>query len=532
MSVKAPFKVIAFSHDNLVKLIDSLSAQNFPGRTQATNPHLKYLSEYLSALGAKTIVLECDYIDHDYLEDYAGYYVRCFNPYGRTTARLHFFDISFDEKQFKNVILKSPNGRLGQKLNPSYLGFMVIKPLPQTIVGRTCFKTYGDDGNRRHFPTLHKYSANLFGIPLTVESLAYQEQDKVVAACATSALWSLFHGSGKIFHHHIPSPVEITKAATIHIPDTGSVPHDARSIHHSGLTPTQMAHSIRAVGMEPHLEGVKESVFGNKNTIYAYLKARIPVLLCFSLTEENVSGAPIKEKGNHAAAIAGYSLGLQDYEPHGDTGILTVASKIDRIYVHDDQVGPFAKMVFTTTKKLNTNWLDEKGDQGKIFAYPFCQLIPLYHKIRIPFGIIFKKIADFDAIIEIMRPNIDLNLSQRLVWDIYLTNINEIKNDVINSRLLDTEAKRNILFINMPKYLWRATALENGEKKIDVLFDATDIEQGAILITVITYDSELRKQLLRLTPIVKQVVPLIPELSETVFLIFERIANPRIPNVN
>jgi len=85
--------------------------------------------------------------------------------------------------------LNSPQGRLGKQLDSNYLGFMVLKPLPQTIVGRTCFKTYPDDGNRRHFPTLHKYSSNLFGLPLTVNSLAYQEQDKVVAACATSALW-------------------------------------------------------------------------------------------------------------------------------------------------------------------------------------------------------------------------------------------------------------------------------------------------------------------------------------------------------
>ena len=35
-----------------------------------------------------------------------------------------------------------------------------------------------------------------------------------MAACATSALWSLFQKTAKIFQHSIPSPVEITKIDT------------------------------------------------------------------------------------------------------------------------------------------------------------------------------------------------------------------------------------------------------------------------------------------------------------------------------
>ena len=37
-----------------------------------------YFEGYFAAVGAKTIVVEEDYIDHDYLEDFAAYYVKCF----------------------------------------------------------------------------------------------------------------------------------------------------------------------------------------------------------------------------------------------------------------------------------------------------------------------------------------------------------------------------------------------------------------------------------------------------------------------
>ena len=34
-----------------------------------------------------------------------------------------------------------------ETLQKNYLGFIVVKPLPSTVVGRTCLKTYDDDGD-------------------------------------------------------------------------------------------------------------------------------------------------------------------------------------------------------------------------------------------------------------------------------------------------------------------------------------------------------------------------------------------------
>src|SRR5882724_6416489 len=173
--------------------------------------HSLYFENYFKRVGAKTIVIEQEYIDRDFLEDFAGYYVRCFPDYERKGSRLHFFDFSFSQNQFLSV-LDGGNRQLVQKLQKGYLGFIVVKPLPETIIGRTCLATYPEEQNRS-FPITRVYDANICGIPLTVKSLAYQKQDRVAAACATSALWSVFHGTGKLYHHHIPSPVEITQAA-------------------------------------------------------------------------------------------------------------------------------------------------------------------------------------------------------------------------------------------------------------------------------------------------------------------------------
>lgn len=516
MALNTPYRVVPYTLDKVKSLLTEVSVNSTSAQI-SSKQHITYLFEYLSSLGANTIVLESRYIDHDYLEDYAGYYVRCFNRYRRTTTRLHFFGHTFNLRQFSSVVLESPNNRLGKKIADSYLGFIVVKPLPQTIIGRSCLKTYPSDNGRRQFPTLHKYNLNLFGLPLSVESLAYQEQDKVVAACATSALWSVFQGSGKVFHHPIPSPVEITKSASLHIPDTGAVPHETRTLHHSGLTPTQIAHGVRSVGMDPYLIGASNE-YVLKSTAYAYMKAKIPALLGISLYEL-ANGTQIA-MGLHAVVITGYSLGHPQPSPFSNSNILITASRIDKIYVHDDQIGPFARMGFAANNQMETAWPDSRGNKGNVYANPFMLLIPLYHKIRIPFQIVYEKLALFDAILEVLRGPGFIPLTTKLEWDIYLCEVNDFKTEISTNAFLDKKTKRDALLINMPKYLWRATGIDNGIQKIDVLFDATDIEQGAIIVTILVYDIQLRSTLISIYPGISHLI------NESTAMFFERVTKP------
>src|SRR5204863_7244610 len=108
----------------------------------ARSERAKYLYRYLHDLVAQTIVVEKRYVDGDYLEDFASYYVRCFKPYERQCKRLHFFSLSITAAQFEQFVL----GRLANKdrkaIEDAYLGFCVARPLPNAIVGRTILATY------------------------------------------------------------------------------------------------------------------------------------------------------------------------------------------------------------------------------------------------------------------------------------------------------------------------------------------------------------------------------------------------------
>src|SRR5437762_864388 len=56
---------------------------------------LKYLGNYLSTLGCKTIVVEGHYIDRDYMDDVALFYSRNLRSYPNHCYRLNFFSERF-----------------------------------------------------------------------------------------------------------------------------------------------------------------------------------------------------------------------------------------------------------------------------------------------------------------------------------------------------------------------------------------------------------------------------------------------------
>ena len=456
--------------------------------------HHYYFEGYCNDIGVRTIIVENEYIDHDFLEDFSAYYVRCFSHYDRNCTRLHFFSIDFNNEIFEELLKSSPDARItSDALKTAYLGFVVIKPIPQTVIGSTCLKTY-PRVERRYFPIIRSYKANLFGIELDVESLAFQEQDKVVAACATSALWSVFQGTGIHFQHTIPSPVEITRAATERLPT------ETRVLPSQGLSTAMMAHAIRNVGLEPYLVNVGNE-YVLKSTVYAYLRGGIPMILGVELW--NRSNDSHSSMGFHAVAATGFSLGGDAPTPYGDTQFSLRASRVDKLYVHDDQVGPFARMEFDgteitvgqnnsgedqTVSSLSTAWVNSNGNAR---ALPTTLLIPLYHKIRIPFGVIHDAVMWFDAFIESQKELLPVPFEGRIEWDIYLTTNNELKAEIQKSNIAEGEYYRDLLLQGMPRFLWRATALHNNTSLMDLIFDATDIEQGSFFVRAIEYDETL-----------------------------------------
>lgn len=481
MTRQPAYEVLQYSVENFIKVLArkaSFSVEQFKAELRGV-----YFDEYLSELGPQTIVVENDYVDQHYLDDYAGYYVSCFRDYGKTCVRIHFFASRFTKSTFAKI-LSGQNS--STQLQENYLGFMVVKPLPHTVIGRTCLKTYQE--NPRFYPITRRYVANLFGIELSVNSLAFQEQDRAAAACSSSALWSIFQGSGQLFHHEIPSPFEITAAATAVSPPqveiAASIELQTRSLPSRGLSLFQMAQAVRTVGLEPYSVQVRHK-FLLTSTAYSYMRAKIPVLLMIDLYKVQSN----QFMGKHAVALVGYRLQeLQVVDPLTDFVLLS--NRIEQIYTHDDQVGPFARMRFLDNGLLSTSY----GGPGMYVAHPQALLVPLLPTIRIPLGTICDLVRELDQFMEQARLTGAFEVdADRLEWDIYLSSIQDFKTQIFSMQSLAVEQRTRILTKSFPIYIWAAKAYVNQEPVLELIFDSTDLEQGQLVLAVISHSKTFVK---------------------------------------
>jgi hypothetical protein len=468
-------RVVGYTSDALRDLLVSRSIS--PEHVVRAKVHNDYLHGYLTELGVKTIVVEREYVDRDYLEDYAAYYVRSFHPYERYCSRLHFFSSEFDEDGFYPELLKEKSVVI---CDEAYLGYVVIKPLPNTIIGRTCLRTFrAKKDKERHFPIIRHYRVNLFGKPLIVDAIAYQEQDNTVAACASTAAWSAFQQTGALFHHAIPSPVEITLAALEHFP------FGNRHLPNKGLTAEQIAHAIRNVGLEPLVLALPNSDHLN-SLVYAYLNASIPVVLGVMIQRLD---NPIRDVDGHAVTILGYQkrVGPPTAFP-GKPNFFLESSRICKFYAHDDQVGPYARMEHRSTNCLTTSYGGSSFGGDTHRARFGLVLIPVHHKIRISHELILRLTAGINAILFDLNKLLGHPLGN-LFWDVTLTYSNEFKQRISCDAALTESARTSLLTTGLPKYVWLAT-VKNPEMLITFIFDATDIDQGNILVGIVNYSND------------------------------------------
>lgn len=476
----AAYKVVPYSASALQ---DALVKGSHNGELiVSTKSHAQYLNEYLRHLEAKTIVVETPYVDRDFLEDFAAYHVRCFVPYSKSCSRIHFFKIKFNRSKLDAAILRR---RRWEDLEKAYLGFIVVKPLPHTVIGRTCLASYPTEGHglagerfTRSYPTIIPEKANLFGLSLSVRSLPFQEQDRDVAACASSALWSVLNGTGQLFQHQALSPVEITKAAALHTRlENRDFPAG------DGLTSNQIADAIRSVGLEPHAIGVQKPHI-LRIAALAYLRAGIPCVLLGKLVRN--PGQPNPELiGWHAVAITGFAMpdGSQGASLPAPAQCRFRALSVDKIYCHDDQVGPFSRMSFEPDG-LSTSW---PNGSGPVFLQSETMIVPLYHKVRISIVSLIQQVQNIDRVLELFRTNRLIPLSERITWDIQLSTLNTFRSELAESTV-DDRNKRRLLLLDYPRFLWRIQAAVAGAPVFETLLDATDLLQNQHMVDLVPYD--------------------------------------------
>ncbi len=478
--------VLKYTDDSLAQV---LSNQYTPTEAIKSKNHFRYFKDYLGASGidAKTIVVEEDYISKDFLHDYASYYAFCFEKYPKFCKRIHFFSVAFEVNTFETQLLDGGVNEIWE----NYLGFIVVKPIPLTIIGYTVLKMYpnADGFDTRNFWGVRDYSIHLYGKELKVRSLAFQEQDSVLAACATTAIWSMLNKASNDFHTILKSPSEITKDAD-RVSSDGS-----RLFPNKGLNLLQICQAIFNSGLvcevkQPDfLRIVNNEVIGRfvsnsylRRILNAYSQIGIPIILVIRVPNGGAHGL-------HAITVSGFKQGgPKAIPPQRQIGWL--AESIEKFYAHDDQWGPFARIDFAGDENLFTPWTPNVAgarDHTKVTNV----IVSLYPKIRISYEDIEAIVLGIDTVFNVLFTN---NAPSDLIWDVKIQ-FSESWKQQIHGTPLGANEKLQILKKSLPKYIWVASCYMGDVRLFDFTFDATDVNSGMLGENVVCYFPVLKPKL-------------------------------------
>ncbi len=344
---------------------------------------LAYLKLYLEKLGCKTIIRESHYVDRDFILDLAAFYARSLRNYPNYCGRLHFLSSDLPKELWTKVFDVSDRDResVADEIRKHYLGFTVVKPLPGSPVGRTVLKPYPSttsDGDTRSFGGIRKYTVHVAGLQLTVDGLAFQQQDQGVSACATTALWTSLHKVAHDERIEVPAPAQITEAASRYLLAEG------RSLPSEGLNIQQICEAVRGTGLQP-LVVRAVSLEEDRAQLTAYVNSGFPPVLAIE---------PVGGGTGHAICCVGIKMGegsaltAPAHHPHH----FRLADGLTGIYIHDDRLGPYASAaVQPWTARINNEnrilmgiqikWPDQTQAELSILR---AMIVPVPDKVRMP----------------------------------------------------------------------------------------------------------------------------------------------------
>ncbi|THU40778.1 hypothetical protein FAM09_01310 [Niastella caeni] len=472
-------KILPYSVENLAK---ALSNEYTSSEVISSKNHFIYLKDYFgsSDIDAKSIVIEENYVSKDFLHDYASYYALCFEPYPKICKRVHFFKSSFTEVELKASLI---DANVTANFWNSYLGFIVIKPIPVTVIGYTVLKTYSSKQafDERNFWGIREYVIHFHGTEIKIKSLAFQEQDSVLAACATTAIWSMLNKAAIDFHTILKSPSQITKDADNVSPDGSRLfPNKGlnllqicQAIFNSGLVSEvkQPDYILRNSSGEPIGRFVSNSYL--KKILNAYSPIGIPIILVIKVPNGG-------DHGLHAITVSGFKQSAPKPIPP-QTQISWLSDSIEKFYAHDDQWGPFARVEFKNEIELKTPWTVFDPNQKSTLISNI--VVSIYPKIRISYEDIEVIVLGIDRILSFFFNN--QNIAD-LVWDIKIDFSENFKKQIKHSALEQNE-KISRLTQSLPKYLWVASCYIASHKVFEFTFDATDVKNGMIGKDLICY---------------------------------------------
>ncbi len=229
---------------------------------------------HILSLGAKSVLVQKNVQDPDFLDEHNAYYSKWSYNVPRFCDRLHFFNLDCDSQKPLEFIDKMADTK------ESYLGFVTLRPISVSPQAATILKPQNDDA--KHF-ILSKdiFRVNIAGQCFTVSGTPFMQQDNAVGACAQASIWMALRTLRRREGQSAFSLAQITAAATRFLVTGRTLPN------RGGLVVGQITEVLRSAGYSPHSiplkaigkESTDLSISNSKQALYPYVESGIPVLL-------------------------------------------------------------------------------------------------------------------------------------------------------------------------------------------------------------------------------------------------------------
>lgn len=415
--------------------------------------HLKHIPE------CEAILIEYPYVDKVYRNSYYRYYASKNNGAYRDCFRLSFLN-----KEIEPENLSGKNAM--DVLQKVYLGYMVLRPTPISIVGRSAISPVAT--RNKLSLCLAPISSTTGGVKVNITAFPHSSQDSETISCAETTIWSLMeYYSSKYPDYRPVLPADILKVL--------SSLTSERQLPSVGLNISQIAFALKTFGFGPRIYSAAADRHNFGAIVSTYIESGIPVIAALENEDKSIG---------HANLIIGRSTftvaqiqdlkksSVSDYDTNSELDKMGFEyfdfHKIDREYVFNDDNFPayqLANFDHPCRHYDRTDW-----DTCTITTIA----TPLYHKMYLEASIARKYIELYlfnVTQVQKSRPSIltRLFMASSRSYKHYLAVKSEIKPNL----------RELLLKLEMAKFIWvceLSTKELMAQQKADgfVILDATE----------------------------------------------------------
>jgi hypothetical protein len=393
-----------------------------------------------------SFLIEFPYVDKHYRDTYYSFHSSKFANIGKNCIRIHIFE---GEEHCR--IEECSSREYADSFRAKYLGFFIIRPLQNRIMGRSVISPKALKNNN-FVCCLAKFKVYIKGAIFEVCGFPHVAQDTETHSCAESSLWSFVEYYGaKYPQYKTILPSQIIKYL--------SNDSDKRRLPSAGLSISELTKSLHSNGFQclsiriPN-EEKRKTLF---RMLRIYIESGVPVLL--ALVSERLSDG-------HAVLAIGHTneYNCDGYEKLSDNNwVDTSYFERDVVFI-DDNVSPY---------KIASLDSPTNNPEYKITEF----IVPLPSHVFRHAG---ETISLLDFIFNDSRLGI-LNSACKFITRTLLTSSNSFKEFVLTDKMVRDEHKNLLLSLNLPKFVWICEIYDGQDKYLNgicsgiILIDTTNI---------------------------------------------------------